>query len=424
MKPFAEIALLPLGVLLRLTGFLLLCAAMWIAFLSVRRKGVRLLPLCCSEVLLLLLICFVLLDGTSVYDWRTAPYVRTHWPRVVTAVYALPWLTILLGEALLTAWLAVRFLIESIALQRHVSQDTVKKTMDLFPAGFCFSDADGVVRHANLQMNRFAYAVMEKRLTDANELWDAVQAYGEESGEKRLFVTHDGAALLFGQSRIDIQGERFQQITAVDVTERYRVTALLKERHQKLQDLSLAMKAWSAVASEYAMKQEILTARISVHDEVGHVLLRGRYYLEHPGNTDEAALLSLLWQTNRTLLHEAEQPDDADPVAFAMRTASMIGVRVTVDGALPDQYRDLLGQVIRECAANAFKHAEADAMTVSIDRALDRIAVSVTNNGHAPADPVRESGGLRSIRAAVERANGMMSVESEPVFRLLLWLNP
>ncbi len=44
------------------------------------------------------------------------------------------------------------------------------------------------------------------------------------------------------------------------------------------------------------------------------------------------------------------------------------------------------------------------------------------NNGRAPAQPIRESGGLLSLRALTESKGGSMAVESDPAFRLTIVL--
>ena len=44
----------------------------------------------------------------------------------------------------------------------------------------------------------------------------------------------------------------------------------------------------------------------------------------------------------------------------------------------------------------------------------------LTNNGRRPAGPLRESGGLRSLRTLVEGNGGSMQTEWQPAFRLTI----
>ena len=102
--------------------------------------------------------------------------------------------------------------------------------------------------------------------------------------------------------------------------------------------------------------------------------------------------------------------------------AGSIGVRVEWKGAPPEggKQRTLLAAAIRECAANAVKHAEGDALRVEIRENGEGISVTITNNGKPPKAPVTESGGLLSLRRTVEAAGGEMTVQSLPAFSLTI----
>ena len=59
-------------------------------------------------------------------------------------------------------------------------------------------------------------------------------------------------------------------------------------------------------------------------------------------------------------------------------------------------------------------------LDVSIRLQDAAVTVELTNDGRPPAGPVRETGGLKNLRALVENRGGRMTVESAPVFRLVL----
>ena len=171
--------------------------------------------------------------------------------------------------------------------------------------------------------------------------------------------------------------------------------------------------------------QELLTARMTVHDELGHILLESRHYLNDPAALDAALLLKSLKNTNTYLLREYEQDDTArDALADAVDMAGAIGVQVTIAGRAPTEEpgRGVLAAAILECAANAMKHAGASALTVRIGQSADGLRFTLENNGRAPAEPIRESGGLLSLRVLTESKGGSMKVESIPAFRLTILL--
>ena len=47
-------------------------------------------------------------------------------------------------------------------------------------------------------------------------------------------------------------------------------------------------------------------------------------------------------------------------------------------------------------------------------------ALTITNDGNAPEKPIREGGGLTSLRHRVEQMQGKMELESRPYFALTI----
>ena len=116
-----------------------------------------------------------------------------------------------------------------------------------------------------------------------------------------------------------------------------------------------------------------------------------------------------------------EQPrKEGDPLGESIRMARRIGVTVKLRGAVPkyEPARSLLAQAVDQCAANAVRHAGGDMLSVLIEQGNGAVTASFTNNGSAPKGPIAETGGLATLRKAVEGAGGTMAVQSDPVFLL------
>jgi signal transduction histidine kinase len=164
---------------------------------------------------------------------------------------------------------------------------------------------------------------------------------------------------------------------------------------------------------------------MTVHSEVGNVLLESRYYLRDPASFDEEKLLKALKYTNTYLLREYEEDDTArDALTDAVETAEAIGVDVVISGPIPAgaPYRPLLAAAIDECASNAVKHANGDQLTVEIQHTDTEITYILHSNGDEPKEPIRESGGLLSLRSLVEKEGGTMRIEATSCFALTIRL--
>ena len=165
---------------------------------------------------------------------------------------------------------------------------------------------------------------------------------------------------------------------------------------------------------------------MTVHSEVGNVLLESRHYLRDPASFDEEKLLQALKNTNTYLLREYEQDDTArDPLTDAVEMAEAIGVDVLISGPIPaaDPYRQLLAAAINECASNAVKHANGNRLVVRIRKSGKEVVYLLQSNGDLPGEEIRESGGLLYLRSLVEKEGGTMLTERLPEFTLTIRLD-
>ena len=362
---------------------------------------------------------YLLLDGIYQAHYTGG---RTSYPAVVNALYDLPATAVIGIEVLLV--LLTYLTLRSINRyeKSHISGGAIKETLDLLPVAVCFGDRNGEVHLSNVKMNEYCRKVTNGNLYNTNELWRIICEKGEAHGAQMLVVTDDNTALMFAKTDIQANGNLYTQITAVDFTEPYKITAELKANEKKLRDIQYRMRLMSSEQNSLVMNREILKARTTLHDEVGYVLLRSRYYFENPDEADEASIAELLTITNALLLGEAEKVDDAqtDIIDYTVKLANGIGVEVVINGAPPESAKELLALAIRECAANTVKHAEGDLLTVDVATENGKTQICLTNNGKPPMGEITETGGLLSLRKTAEAQGAKMCVKSMPEFKLTL----
>lgn len=361
-----------------------------------------------------LLMFSALLDGT--YTVSYADRVRTY-PFLVTAVYSAPWLVAAAAE-LVQAVLAVVCVIDIRRFSsENPSGESIKEAVDMLPVGICFFKPDGTVALKNLFMEDLSIKLSGRPLNDATAFWDMISSKGEESGDSVFLAPEDSGAFRFTRETVTLADIDYTLLLAYDITEQYGITADLKTKNKKLLDIRLRMKMFGGDIKRLAMSEEILKARVTVHDEVGHVLLSGRYYLDHPDSVDGAGLIRLMQYTNRLLTREGEEPDDAKRDAYteALIMAETIGVKLSVTGEPPESgaARELFGRAVRECAANTVKHSGGDNMSVEFITDNARVT-AIIRSGSEAASQITETGGLLLLRRSVESAGGVMTVEPSP----------
>ena len=410
MASFESVAKMPAGYTVLLVSLLLFFGQVLASASAFSRKQSAVFrALCVMQLLVGTVLFSFLLDG--VFRVEYLAYPRGYFP-VVRFVCGLPWAVILAVDLVLFCCVLGSILYSVNYGNRHISPYAVKEALDFLPAGICFSDENGAVILSNLKMWEWCAALTRGGLHNADAFWKTLQEEGEQRNGQ-VQIGCGGRKLQFSRAPITVAGKTYYQMLAFDVTQQALVTEELKKNNAKLRDIRTRIKQYSSGMSSLIMDREVLNARAHVHDEIGQTLLATRYYLDHPERTDEEQLLLALKYTNTVLLREAGLKDlKTDPYAEAVRTASFMGVKVKISGALPNEgpLRTIIGKAIGECASNAFKHAAGNQLTVSIAETENGLRVSLVTNGTLPCAPITESGGLKYLRKLVEAQGGAMCV--------------
>lgn len=366
------------------------------------------------------LLLFFLLCVLTCYSYNAITMARPgdlhNWE---LRLLGLPWLLWAGTELVSAAILRLHLRAFKRDRESRLTADVIRQTVDRLSAGLMVSEADGTVLLANLKMAALCRRLTGELLSDAGRFWQ----YIEDHAEDRLIRTAEGEAWQFAKCVLTLDGKNYDQITAVEMTEQYRVTEELSEKNRHLKAVQERMKAVAAKERSLVAEREVMNARMTVHNRMGAVLLSGKYYLDHPENVKEEELLRLLEFNSHFLLGEAEQPEgETDALQRAIRTAERIGVAVEFRGEPPKDgiARTLVAQAVDQCAANTVRHAGGDRLTVTITGDGNGITAAYSNNGRAPEGPVTETGGLAGLRRAAEAAGGSMTVRSEPAFLLTI----
>lgn len=306
----------------------------------------------------------------------------------------------------------------------NVTPDSIQQAIDALPDGISISSKDGLVRLSNLKINTLSRALTGKVLTNAELFWDTVIKNGKEQGGSYLVDLPDNEVWLFTKEDLRIDDADYDQITSMNVTERYKIIRELEEKHGHLQDIRRRMKEVSDLSGDMFIAQEEADARAALHNQLGQVLLMGRYFINHQDITDPKMVYAATRQMNQFLLGEAKEPyqGEEDSIVQAVSMAGSIGIKVVMNGPAPENndVRKILSKAITECAANTIKHAEGNTVTIDMSADNGRTLISITNNGKPPKGEITESGGLLSLRRDVENLGGSVQIESEPEFNLIM----
>ena len=382
------------------------------------RRSSRIMIIPFAVTLANLVLFYFLLDCIFHYEEPEKPRI---WPSAVNAFGKLPLSCLIAAEVLTTTYLVFAFCRLSQNRREHLTPLSVKKAIDLLPAGVAFATEEGSVVFANLTMNKLSRALTGRVLTDTTP----ILTLGENEGSDifRLAVPNSSSVWQFSSDSIDKDGSLYRRLIATDISAQAAVNKVLQEKHDKLTGLNRRLDVYNRNAERIIISQDLLNARMQVHNETGHILLACRHYMDHPSAVEEEGLLMALKLTNAHLLNEYESDDtERDALSEAIEMASSIGVKVRLTGMIPERGdpRAILAAAVSECATNVRKHADGDTLTVTTSETDGLVSMTLIGNGNSVTKPVTESGGLASLRRLTEQAGGTMEITAAPDFTLTI----
>ena len=365
-----------------------------------------------------------------------------------------PWIIVALVMVVIFAAEVLCLVAVNRAGRDKLSPGSVKESLDALPDGVCFFSEEGRILLSNRRMQHISSDITGIGILNGEKLWRCIEEKSVKTdvSDGLVILTSDSKVWNVRRSEIEAEGNRINEIVALDVTEQYELRRELEERNERLNSVNERLRIFSRDMSRLTAEKELLDAKIKVHDDLGRSLLAFRAYLTaEPSKRDRSKLLPLWRYVISVMKKETSQSEEWDAID---KTAESLHIQIEINGDLPAGLADLpvsgaarsaIMAAIRECLTNTARHAGGDRLFVLIkcgveqgadhastsgnpsasgtapcDDAPHGIRIEITNNGRAPLTPVQEAGGLSNLRRMVERAGGIMTIESSPQFLLRL----
>ena len=341
----------------------------------------------------------------------------------------LPFVLLLVGMTI--ALLGMRLRVKHW-LHTHISRMSIKEAIDALPTGLCCYDEEGRIHMLNERMAALSLRLFGRYPSDGVALWQELRTRAAGQGTNAdypgedicVLRLEDGTVWQFRRRAIYAGDRPLTEIAMADITALDQANSELRRRNKRLEAVNARLESYGEEIAELIRGREILNARAAVHDEVGQILLSTRHAVEHPGALDTDAVLGMWERVSTLLLRDVDADEDAESDLFGnlIAVAASIGVRVEIDGALPEAEPayTLVARGLHACITNVRKHADGDTLRLRVRWADGWTTVTFTNNGRPPEGKVRERGGLGALRQLVEAAGGRMETKNRPKFALIL----
>ena len=305
---------------------------------------------------------------------------------------SLPWLCWLAAFFVLTAAAVILFLVILRCGKRSITPAAVKRLLDQMPCGVCCWRDSGRVLFSNICMNRLCVSLTGGHLCNGNHFHDKI---------KDEILTVDGRVWRFVCRDIAFGGETLHEMIASDITAEYAKTQALEQDKAELSRLKGELQAYSMRIEDTVRQQEILQAKVSIHDEMNRLMLSTMA----ADKTDAAALDRIFSQWEQNALFLCMQADDesADKKEAERLNdlAKSLGIRLIWQAELPsamtEKQRALFFTAAQEAVINAAKHAGATSLDISFTQSAQALICDFVNDGIIPSEDVRFVGGLKNL---------------------------
>lgn len=318
-------------------------------------------------------------------------------------------------------------------MKKKTSAKMIKKAIDSYPGGICFSALDGRVILVNEKMNQLVLELTGHTILNAKVTWEELTNFANNGKAEKLtqswlpkdtdnenastcqqlfFRFSDSSVWRFEVRFLD--SDTFQ-IEAAKITELYRLSEELYENTIRLQEMQKRQKSLLDSIMEVNLNKEILAAKMHIHDELGHCLLATTKAITEDSLTENADTLRKSWNStihNFSNISTVWMVPDSSLQSELMQVAELIGCKVVFLGEQPKSRKvlQLLYAAVREALTNAVRHADATELTVKIEQNNQSYHIEISSNGSVPVSSITEGNGLSALRQRLEQEDASLKI--------------
>lgn len=328
-------------------------------------------------------------------------------------------------------------------MKKNTSAKMIKKAIDSYPGGICFSALDGRVILVNEKMNQLVLELTGHTILNEKAAWEELTNFANNGKAEKLTQswlpkdtnnengsTYQQLFFRFSDSLVWRFELRFLdsntvQIEAAEITELYRLSEELYENTIRLQEMQKRQKALLDSIVEVNLNKEILAAKMHIHDELGHCLLATTKAITEDSLAENADVLRESWSS--TIRDVSNIPmawtvPDSSLQSELLQVAKLIDCKVTFLGEQPKSRKalQLLYAAVREALTNAVRHADATELTVKIKQDKQRYHIEISDNGGVSVSSITEGNGLSALRQRLEQEGATLKVLCDNSVSLLV----
>lgn len=301
-------------------------------------------------------------------------------------------------------------------LKSNINYYSLKEALDGLKTAVMFESEFNVV-YENLAMKILLEKLNIKQNQSSLEIWQSIKSRENSKivDEQNILVFLDKKVYSFSMIK-----QSKTQIYAFDITKEYLTTTEIEDKQKELKIKQTEILQMIENLDEIERQREVLSLKSKLHDIIGQRLFILHHILDvvDEKNFDLNNVKSLL----KTMLDEIDNEDisEAQNLQNSIVTAfEMIGFNIEISGEIPKETpkAKALVKIIRECATNAIRHANATKLFVNI---LDH-KIEISDNGKFDNTTIMEGTGIKGMRLNAETLGGELNILTQNGFKVLIF---
>lgn len=322
---------------------------------------------------------------------------------------ALPW-SLMLLLLICNVRTAIRICQSYRQYHEGITAHAIEEAINKMPEGIFLTREDGVPVLVNDAMKKYMEDILGKTVSNGSFFRKEIEEKGEtlKEGKEIIHALSDGRIIRFTREPFMTPTGFGWQMGAFDMTDMVRMNRELEEKNEALRKQNEKMKDLLEILVPLESREALRTIRFKIHDMMGQRISCLQQILNNKDYKNYGSIGRMLSR----LLEDMEKEIKVKPdliLTELLGTYESLGIRFHIKGKLPEGAKgSLFVEILREAAVNAIIHGKADEITVTFEEE-NHYAMTVTDNGTGSSGPLKEGGGLSSIRTRVEKEKGTMA---------------
>lgn len=300
-------------------------------------------------------------------------------------------------------------------LKSNINYYSLKEALDGLKTAVMFESEFNVV-YENLAMKTLLEKLNIKQNQSSFEIWQNLKSRENFKiiDEQNILVFLDKKVYSFSMIK-----QSKTQIYAFDITKEYLTTTEIENKQNELKTKQSEILQMIENLDEIERQREVLSLKSKLHDIIGQRLFILHHILDviDEKTFDLNSVKSLL----KTMLDEIDNEDisEAQNLQNSIVTAfEMIGFNIEISGEIPKETpkAKALVKIIRECATNAIRHANATKLFVNISNNK----IEISDNGKKQNTSFIEGTGIKGMRLNAKTLGGELIIFKDIGFKVVI----